>query len=250
VPLPVLMYHSVSTMEPAHRGLGVPRDLLREHLHALVAEGYTLVGLTEALHREADGVVALTFDDGYEDFLTDGLEVLREVGATATLYVNPGHVGARMADRPLLSWPQIREVAAAGIEVGNHSLVHHPLDTLPRLVLDREIGESTERLAGELGAPVRSFAYPSGYHSARVRATVERYGYDNACEVGLRLHRPPGRRFAVPRLFVGPNHDGAATVALARTGGPALGPTVRRAAQPAWRVVRQVARWGSGRTPT
>jgi peptidoglycan/xylan/chitin deacetylase (PgdA/CDA1 family) len=248
--LPVLMYHSVSTVDGRLRGLAVPERRLREQLGALAGAGYALVGLTEGLRGNGSRpTVAVTFDDGYVDFL-QGLDVLREVGATATLYVNPGHVGTRMALGPLLSWNQIREVAGAGIEVGNHSLVHHPLDVLPKALLDKEIRESTERLAGELGGSALSFAYPHGYHSARVRAAVARYGYDNACEVGRRLYRTGAGRFAVPRLQVTPDHDGAGTVELVRTGGPALVPTVKRAAQPAWRAVRWAARRGLHRTLT
>jgi len=247
--LPVLMYHSVSTVDGPLRGLAVPASRLREQLRALVSAGYRLVGLTEALRGNGDRTVAVTFDDGYVDFL-DALEVLREVGATATLYVNPGHVGDRMALGPLLPWPAIRDVAAAGIEIGNHSLHHRPLDVLPEALLDKEIGDSTARLADELGGPVRSFAYPHGYHSGRVRAAVARYGYDNACEVGRRLHEPGRARFAVPRLQMTPDHDGAGSVELVRTGGPALVPTVKRAAQPAWRAVRWAALRGLGRTWT
>jgi len=235
VPLPVLMYHSVSTVDGRLRGLAVPPRRLREQLDALAAAGYALVGLTEALRRNRTQTVAVTFDDGYVDFL-EGLDVLREVGATATLYVNPGHVGTRMALGPLLSWDQIRDVAGAGVEIGNHSLVHHPLDVLPEALLDKEIRESTARLADELGGPARSFAYPHGYHSARVRAAVAQYGYDNACEVGRRQ--------------VTPDHDGAATVALVRTGGPPLVPAAKRAAQPAWRAVRWAALRGLHRTLT
>ncbi len=249
MPLPVLMYHSVSTVDGHLRELAVPKDRLREQLGALADAGYALVGLTEALHDNGTRAVAVTFDDGYVDFL-DGLDVLREVGATATLYVCPGHIGDRMALGPLLSWDQVREVAAAGIEIGNHSLRHHPLDVLPEPVLDKEIRESSQRLAEELGAPARSFAYPHGYHSGRVRAAVARYGHDNACEVGRRLHEPGRARFAVPRLQVTPDHDGAGTVELVRTGGPALVPTVKRVAQPAWRAVRWAARRGLRRTWT
>src|SRR5947209_10889966 len=118
------MYHSVSTVDGRLRGLGVPPARLRAQLRALAEAGYRLVGLTEALRDNGTGAaVALTFDDGYHDFL-DALPVLREVGARATLYVNPGQVGGRMPLGPLLSWAQVREVAAGGVETGNHSQYH------------------------------------------------------------------------------------------------------------------------------
>ena len=231
---------------------------MREQLGALVAEGYALVGLTEALWRKEidpdDAVVAVTFDDGYLDFLTAGLDVLRDVGATATLYVSVGHTGAGAAPMAstamfgaLLSWDQVREVAAAGVEIGNHSLIHHPLDVLPPAVLDNEIRDSKDRLEQEISAAVPSFAYPHGYHSARVRRAVARHGHDNACEVGRRVYGGRGARFAVPRLFI---HRGVDPVTAVRTGEPGLVPALKRAARPAWRAARWTALYGLGRTLT
>ena len=260
--LPVLMYHSVSTVDSGPlRALAVPAKRLHEQLGALAAHGYALVGLTEALRRKernpGDRVVGVTFDDGYLDFLTAGLDVLRDVGATATLYVSVGHLGAGappMATTgtfgPLLSWEQVREVAAAGVEIGNHAFIHHPLDVLPPAVLDREVRDSRDRLAQELSADIPSFAYPHGYHNARVRATVARYGHDNACEVGRRLYDGPDARFAIPRLHLTPDDDGPAALAAVHHGHPGVGPPLRRAARPAWRAVRWAALHGLGRTLT
>ncbi|OLB81911.1 MAG: hypothetical protein AUI14_01625 [Actinobacteria bacterium 13_2_20CM_2_71_6] len=262
VTLPVLMYHSVSTVDGGPlRSLAVPAGRLREQLGVLAAAGYAPVGLTEALRLSAADpggkVIALTFDDGYLDFLTAGIDVLRDVGATATLYVSVGHIGSGAAPMattdtfgPLLSWDQVREVAAAGIEIGNHSLIHHPLDVLRPLVLETEIRDSKDQLEQEIGAAVPSFAYPHGYNSGRVRATVARYGHTNACEVGRRLHDDPGARFAVPRLHITPDHSGADTVEAVRTGEPGVVPTLKRAAQPAWRAARWTALHGLGRTLT
>jgi len=262
VTLPVLMYHSVSTVDSGPlRALAVPPDRLREQLAALAAHGYALVGLTEALRRKEkntdDRIVAVTFDDGYLDFLTAGLDVLRDVGATATLYVSVGHIGAGAAPMattgtfgPLLSWDQVREVAAAGVEIGDQRQIHHALDVLGPAVLDREIRDGRDRLTREISADVPSFAYPHGYNSARVRATVARYGHDNACEVGRRLYEPPGARFAVPRLHITPDHDGPGTVAAVCTGEPGLVPALKRVARPAWRVARWAALRGLGRTLT
>ena len=252
--LPVLMYHSVSAVSDGPlRSLGVPPALLQEQLGALTAAGYRLVGLTEALDLLdggcADPLVALTFDDGYVDFLDQGMAVLAEVGAGATLYAAVGHLGgpagwlgARAAAfGPMMTWPQLAEVAAAGIEIGNHSLVHHPLDVLGPGQLEREIRDSRDRLADAVAGPVRSFAYPHGYNSPKVRAAVARYGHTNACEVGRRLYRNGGDRFAVSRLQPTPDHSGADLLQLVRGDGPVLAAHLKRVAQPGWRATRWVA---------
>ena len=252
--LAVLMYHSVSTVrEGPMREFGVPPELLREQLAALAGAGYRLTGLTEALDLRQRGhrapVVALTFDDGYVDFLEHGIVVLAEFGAGATLYMSVGHMDGPAdwlgtqagALGPLMSWSQLAEVAATGIEIGNHSMVHHPLDVLPADQLDREIRDSHDRLADTLGRPIPSFAYPHGYNTATVRAAVARHGHTNACEVGRRLHRGGADRFAVSRLQPTPDHSGADLLRLVRGDGPRLVPQLKRVAQPGWRMTRRVA---------
>jgi peptidoglycan/xylan/chitin deacetylase (PgdA/CDA1 family) len=252
--MPALMYHSVSSVAGPLRDLAVPRKRLAEQLGALTAAGYRLVGLTEALELSTEGttegLIAVTFDDGYLDLLTEGVPALADADAGATLYASVGHLG-RHADwlgrwapdfGRLLSWNELAEVADAGLEIGNHSLVHHPLDVLPTAQLRDEITRSHDELEQRLGRAVRSFAYPHGYHGRRVRDVVEAAGHDNACEVGRRLHRPGERRFAVPRLQPTPDHTGADLVALVADGGPQLLPQLKRLAQPAWRLVRKAAR--------
>jgi peptidoglycan/xylan/chitin deacetylase (PgdA/CDA1 family) len=142
----------------------------------------------------------------------------------------------------MLSWNELAEVAAAGVEIGNHSLIHHPLDVLPTARLRREITDAREQLEQRLQLPVRSFAYPHGYNGRRVRGVVASAGHDNATEVGRRLHTPRERRFAVPRLQPTPDHRGADLVALVREGERGLVPRLKQFAQPGWRVARRAAR--------
>jgi peptidoglycan/xylan/chitin deacetylase (PgdA/CDA1 family) len=252
--LPTLMYHSVSAIGGPLRGLAVPPKRLGEQLGALTAAGYRLVGLSEALDLLAAGtddkLVAITFDDGYRNFLTEGIPALDRAGARATLYASVGHLGEK-ADwlgrwapdfGRLLTWDELAEVAAAGVEIGNHSLIHHPLDVLPPAELREQVVRSHDELEQRLGVRVRSFAYPHGYNGGRVRDVVAAAGHDNATEVGRRLHTPRERRFAIPRLQPTPDLTGDDLVALVSSGGSPLIPQAKRLAQPGWRLVRKVAR--------
>jgi peptidoglycan/xylan/chitin deacetylase (PgdA/CDA1 family) len=252
--MPALMYHSVSAVAGPLHDLAVPPSLLAEHLAALTAAGYRLVGLSEALDLldagSTDRLVAVTFDDGYRDFLTAGVPALRAAGARATLYAAVGHLGGsagwlgRWAPGfgPMLTWPELRDVAAAGVEIGSHGLIHHPLDVLPPAQLRREVVRARDELRQRLQVEVRSFAYPHGYHGRQVRGVIAATGHDNATEVGRRLHTPQERRFAVPRLQPTPDHSGADLVALVAGGGGQLLPRLKRAAQPGWRIARRAAR--------
>ena len=233
------MYHSISPIHGRHHGLGVPPDLLREHLEALTSAGYRLMGLSAALDLAGAGfpIAALTFDDAYRDFLIDALPVLAEFDASATLYVPAASVGQRAtwlgadasAFGPILTWPELRTVARAGIEIGNHGWVHEPLDVLPAGEAARLIAESQRRISAEIHLPVRSFAYPHGYHSAKVRLAVSGTGHDNACEVGHRVCRPADSRFTVPRLQPTPAIDGHRLLHLIRSPGFEVVPQIGRA---------------------
>lgn len=252
--LPALMYHSVSAVGGPLHDLAVPPERLAEQLTALTSAGYRLVGLTEALDLLAGGstdrLIAVTFDDGYRNFLTEAVPALAAAGARATLYASVGHLGqyadwlgsAATEFGPMLSWAELSEAAAAGVEIGNHSLIHHPLDVLPAAQLREEIVRSHDELEQRLQVKQRSFAYPHGYNGRRVRDVVEAAGHDNATEVGRRLHTPGENRFAVPRLQPTPGHSGADLVELVAGGGSPLVPKLKQVAQPGWRAVRKIAR--------
>jgi hypothetical protein len=78
------MYHVVGELSGRHQALGVPVRSLAEQLQVLAGQGYTLLGLTEAVARRTQGdgsrMVALTFDDGYSTF-ADALPILQSLDA-------------------------------------------------------------------------------------------------------------------------------------------------------------------------
>ena len=114
--MPALMYHSVSAIGGPLRDLAVPPKRLAEQLGALSAAGYRLVGLTEALDLldagSTEKLLAVTFDDGYRDFLTEGLPALANAGARR----HPVRVGRPPRRRRRLAGPLVARLRpAAGL---------------------------------------------------------------------------------------------------------------------------------------
>lgn len=248
--LPVLMYHAVGSPMPARLAdLTVAPPLLAEHLAALVAEGYRLVGLTEALTTGDDvRTVALTFDDAYTDFLSDAVPALAAQGATATLYVPSRHVGGTAAwlpspaDRlPLLDEAGLREVVAEGHELGSHGAEHVPFDVLPAREAEAQLVESRDRLEQVAGTRVRSFCYPHGYASRRLARRVAAARYENACVIGHRLHQRDDDRFRVARVMVTPGTSPDELLRLVSRGVPGAAPVTKRLLAPGWRAARRTA---------
>lgn len=126
----VLMYHDVSPNPVDDKSISVAS--FRAQLEAMKANHFQWISMEQyvnfVLHGAPvpDNAVLLTFDDGYESFYTSAYPVLQEYGAPATNFVitatidNPKHIGVAK-----LSWEQIREMHAKGIDFYNHTNDSH-----------------------------------------------------------------------------------------------------------------------------
>jgi peptidoglycan/xylan/chitin deacetylase (PgdA/CDA1 family) len=81
------------------------------------------------------------------------------------------------ADCGPITWDQAREMAAAGIEIGSHTVTHPILTQLDQGRLEYELQQSRRRLEHVLDNEVALFCYPNGDYDSRVRGAVERAGY-------------------------------------------------------------------------
>ena len=155
--------------------------------------------------------VALTFDDGYVDYLDNALPVLQAHKMTSTVYVVAGRLGGDNAwdaagpRLPLMDAAQIRKVVEAGHEVGSHSLNHVRLTGLNPAELMVEVQRSREVLQEVLGSAVDGFCYPYGSHDRASEDAVRDAGYSYACATDD--YTAPGI-FRLPRFYVG-QRDGA-----------------------------------------
>lgn len=79
-----------------------------------------------------------------------------------------------------LTWDEIREMAAGGVEFGSHTVSHCCLTKISPEQLDHELVSSKRRLEQETGKPVAALAYPFGGRAAfnnEVIAAARRAGY-------------------------------------------------------------------------
>lgn len=104
---------------------------------------------------------------------------------------------------PHLTPAELRELEAAGVAIGSHSLTHPCLDMCSTDEAVAELTESRQRLEDLLGHPVRSLAYPNGNVDDRVVRAAERSGYDLGFVFDHRLSSvPPPDRLRISRLRV------------------------------------------------
>lgn len=114
--------------------------------------------------------VYLTFDDGPNAVATEPiLDTLATHGVPAAFFL----VGEHVRRFPAIA----RRVAAAGHELGNHTLTHTKLHFAgPRRIRD-ELDRTHALIADTTGRPPRAFRAPHGYRNPFVRGAARRWGY-------------------------------------------------------------------------
>jgi peptidoglycan/xylan/chitin deacetylase (PgdA/CDA1 family) len=218
----ILMYHAVSdtnydpnllSVSPAQ--FAVQLAWMKRHRLRGVAVG-TLVAALRA--GRARGMVGITFDDGYATVLSNAVPELLRHGFSATVFIIADKIGGTNdwdegTPWPLLSGPQIGELAAAGMEIGSHSATHVRLAGVAADRLKAEVAGSRDSLRRLSDADVRGFAYPYGDMDAAARLAVRDAGYDYACAVSA--PRDALGLMALPRVYVG-QQDGPTRMAVKR----------------------------------
>jgi peptidoglycan/xylan/chitin deacetylase (PgdA/CDA1 family) len=110
------------------------------------------------------------------------------------------------ADPPrlMLTPAMISELAAAGMDIGAHTVNHPILRSLSHAEAMREIRGSSDWIARLLGAPPRSFAYPNGrpgrdYDSSHVDM-VRECGFEVAVSTAMNCAKSGADLLQLPRL--------------------------------------------------
>ncbi len=258
--IPILLYHRIATeATPRLRPWTVHPERFAAHMQLLHDDGYVPLTVTQVAQAIAAGStlperpVAITFDDGFADFLS-ALTVLQRLGFPATLFVATGYVGSTSrwlsregeSQRPMLTWAQLAEIAALGVECGGHSHHHVQLDVVSRTVAREEIARCRDELQQHLGRPAASFAYPHGWYDAAVRRMVQEAGFTAACAVKQALSAVWDDPFALSRIIVSPETDDAALRRLLAGHGMRVAPQRERMRTTAWRFARRVAAFSRG----
>ncbi|MBT2508255.1 polysaccharide deacetylase family protein [Streptomyces sp. ISL-98] len=212
-PVPILMYHAVGhrPAKAAYR-LSVSPEAFAEQLELLDERGFTPLTTAQlgAAWRGGRALplrpVLITFDDGYEGVHRHALPALAKHGFASTLFVSTGWLRGPYdtggALDTMLDWDQVRELAAAGAEIGGHSHTHPQMDQLPDQDLLFEAKRCREIITEELGDRPVSFAYPYGYSSRRVRRTVREAGFAQSLAVGNALAQRCQGPYALERVTV------------------------------------------------
>jgi peptidoglycan/xylan/chitin deacetylase (PgdA/CDA1 family) len=235
---------NVPAIDPAIDDWNVTPPALRRQFEVLAksARVVPLASFRDGLTDRDDcrPLVCLTFDDGYANFHTNVLPLLREFHLPAALFVVTSAVGvdgpmpfdrwsvAHAADAHReawvpLTWKELEECAGTGlVAIGAHSHWHKNGSGLPHAALLEEAVTAREMLRQRLGeACTDAYAYP--YGSRRLGQVSDAYvdavrtaGYTLAVTTDLGLANAHSDPLALPRVEAHGLDGGGVLLAKAR----------------------------------
>lgn len=210
----ILMYHhvaDVNRLEPL-RPYVVSPEMFRSQLETIARRGLPVSAVRDVASGSSGQKtkVCITFDDCPRELLETAVPELDRRGWKATFFAVAGKCGGYNswdvmpnAPRvPLMSLGQLRELSAAGHEIGSHGYSHASLRDGTREAVTRELRESREVLEQAIGVPVTSLSYPYGEAPHRYRELVPDAGYSSACSIFSLSRTVIGDRYAVRRILV------------------------------------------------
>lgn len=129
-----------------------------------------------SLAAKHEKLIALTIDDAPSEYTEDILRILKDNDAHATMFAIGGQVPGREE--------VLRDIVAAGNELGNHAMHDEAARELDLGVLEEQIEKvqglirTAYKAAGRGEGPEHQYFRPgSGLFSTQMRALVDRLGY-------------------------------------------------------------------------
>ncbi|WP_328766888.1 polysaccharide deacetylase family protein [Streptomyces sp. NBC_00286] len=255
-PVPVFLYHSVSTAPPSWIApFTISPRVFEEQLDLLADSGLEVIPLQSLVAALQGGPplpprpAVLTFDDGFADFHSTVAPLLAARGLPATLYITTGALagpsgpserGSLFPPASMLTWRQVSELDAIGVEIGGHTRTHPQLDVLPWRRAREEIEGCKAQLQDALGHRVDSFAYPHGLSSRSVRRLVRETGWTSATAVRYGFSSGADEPLRIARLMVRADTGRDRFRSWARGAGGPVAPFPEGVPTRAWRTYRRL----------
>jgi len=206
--VPVLMYHRIARApaDAVWPSLYVNPTKFAAQMAALDNAGWETITAAQLAAAVAAGdtipkkTFVITFDDGTVDGYENALPILQEHGFVATFYVITHKVGREK----YFSVEQVQALALAGMEIGNHTSLHvfDPLAT--RSETNALVRDAQDAIELWTGVRPTTFAYPYGYQSTNLVASVRSAGIQMAFTTQWGARETRDSALSLPRVRLGP----------------------------------------------
>ena len=213
----ILMYHSIGIPPKGVRtpNLYVTPKMFKFQMWYLHLAGFNVLSLKDLIasvenDEKKSKRIAITFDDGYQDFYENAFPVLKRHGYPSTVFVIPGLIGGKNewdfshenAAKPLMDWKTVIEISKKGVDIGSHTNTHPCLLDLSPQEIAAEAIDSKREIEKRLDRPIEFFCYPYGKYNAGVREEIIKAGYAGSISTLRGCVEKPFDLFGLKRIPV------------------------------------------------
>jgi len=161
------MYHALyaddgerARIDSPDRPYAISVDTFEQHLQRLADAGITVLDPRALLEQPpTHGGVVLTFDDGHLSNWVHAYPRLKQRGLAAAFFVTRDFINGRAG---FCRWPQLREMADAGMLIGSHGCSHRFFDDMDERQAILEMRTSREAIEQHVSKPVDQMSFPGG----------------------------------------------------------------------------------------
>jgi peptidoglycan/xylan/chitin deacetylase (PgdA/CDA1 family) len=177
--VPIMMYHHIAPVPKRTPQMGdydyrlavdltvTPEDFAAQ-MDWLQSHGYQTITLPELMAALYDDYslpphpIVLSFDDGYQDNAQYAAPALLQRQMVGIFNIITGLVGGTGGPLQYMTWPEITSLAAQGMSIESHTVLHRDLGILSEAEAQQELVDSRQTLSQHLGQAPQFICYPSG----------------------------------------------------------------------------------------
>jgi peptidoglycan/xylan/chitin deacetylase (PgdA/CDA1 family) len=148
-------------------------DYFKKHNYEVVPL-IDIINKVKSNEKVPNNWVALTIDDGFKTFYTNGLSIFKEFNYPFTLFIAVKYTEKKYKD--YVSWKQLQEIVKYGA-VEFHSYGHGHFGSMSNEEIKKDMDKGLKLMKEHLNYEPNLFVYPYGEYDERVKSVMEEYNF-------------------------------------------------------------------------
>ena len=210
----ILLYHSVgdSLWSISPESFKEQMEWLKSNVHLTNLDSILNFN-NEENQKKNDIQVAVSFDDGYKNLVSNVLPIVKKLKIKPSVFINTSCIKENYSlrsdpnmghypDEIFMNWDDVRNLDQEGWTIGSHGCNHYDLTKLDPSVIDEELNLSKKIIEKNLNKSCIHFSYTFGKYNDELLSKVIKSGYEY-CYTGI--HKPiisEFNRHLIPRINI------------------------------------------------
>jgi peptidoglycan/xylan/chitin deacetylase (PgdA/CDA1 family) len=211
--VPILTYHKIAPVQKGtlFPGLFVSPKMFESQMSFLDRNNYLTVDSKNLFTKhENKKNIAITFDDGYQDFKENAFPIIEKFSLKSIVFLVADYIGKEntwdqnLGDirSHLMDVHAIKQLLSKGVEFGSHTLSHCHLNELTNAEQEREISQSKDLLEQLLNIEISAFCYPYGHFASETPQIVKKTGYQRAFSTLKGINTYESNQYLLKRIAI------------------------------------------------